>query len=361
MTLSFFLGLLLSVAIGFALIPLAVRIGLVDKPDARKRHQGLVPLAGGVSMFLAYALVALMTGTWNALPKEFHLGALMLLTIGVLDDRWPLPSIPRFVLQALTLWMVVDYTGNVLTNVGMLVSPAVLELGPYAVAFTVFGYLGVVNSVNLIDGADGLAGGVAFTALVSFLVVLFLIDPSPTNTQFVRLRVELTGLIGAVAGFLCFNLRGPWRKRASMFMGDAGSLFLGFVLGWFAIFVCGPLAGPNHLPAVYALWILIVPLIDTVSCMIRRILSGKSPMAADRQHLHHLLQAWGLSPSVTVAAIIGLNAAGGAIAVVAWQNQVPDYWMFAALLLVTAVYMVVAMTSWRHFRRRDAELAGQLS
>jgi len=333
------------------LVRLAPALGLLDKPDVRKLHVGLVPLVGGLAMFLAFLLVTAMSGSAPALHRAFYLGALMMLTIGVVDDRRPLPSVPRFLLQGLTLWLVVHYTGNVLADVGMLVSPTVLELGPWAVPFTVFGFLGVVNAVNLVDGADGLAGGVAFTALLSFLAVLLLMNGAAGHAS---LRVAMAGLAGAVAGFLAFNLRTPWRRRAAIFMGDGGSLFLGFVLGWFAIYLCSPLAGPDHLAPVSAVWILIVPLIDTVSCMLRRALSLRSPMSADRQHLHHLLQAWGLSPAQTVALMIALNGLGGAVGVAVWWYQVPEYWAFAATLALLALYMAVAAVSWRRILGRAA-------
>ena len=119
-------------------------------------------------------------------------------------------------------------------------------------------------------------------------------------------------LIGAIGGFLLYNLRTPWRARASVFLGDAGSLFLGFVLAWFAIFACSQL-GERSLSPVSALWMLIVPLFDTVGCIVRRKLQGRSPMKSDRRHLHHLLQRCGLTAGQTVAILITINAAGGAI------------------------------------------------
>lgn len=358
-TFSFILGMAWVGVLIPLLMRVAPRLGLLDKPDARKQHVGLVPLVGGLGMYPAFLLAAAMCGAQPALPKPFYLGALMMLAIGVFDDRRPLPSVPRFLLQGLTLWLVVEYTGNVLADVGMLVSPQVLELGRWAVPFTVFGFLGVVNAVNLVDGADGLAGGVAFTALLSFLAVLVLMDGSAGNAAHAQLRVAMTGLVGAVGGFLLFNLRTPWRKRAAVFMGDGGSLFLGFVLGWFAIYLCSPLAGQDHLAPVSAVWILIVPLVDTVSCMIRRVVSGRSPMSADRQHLHHLLQAWGLSPAQTVGLIIVLNALGGVVGVAVWRYQVPQYWAFAAALALLGVYMAVAMASWRRISGRRPAAAAE--
>lgn len=344
------LALLVSFALVIVLVPilraLAPRLGLIDEPTARKRHLGAIPLVGGIAIFFAFSATLLIFGLGDKAPVAFYAGAALVLILGLADDRRPLRSGRRFVLQAVILLAALVAGGNVLTNLGELVGPGSIGLGVLAIPFTVFGVLGVVNAMNLADGLDGLAGGLALTSLAAF--ALYFADGSTS-------RLILLALMGAVAGFLVFNFRTPWRARASIFLGDAGSLMLGFVLGWFAVLACasnGSDAAMKPLSPVSALWILIVPLFDTLGCIARRKLHGRSPMKSDRQHLHHLLQRAGLTVGQTTAVLVLTNAAGAAIGLAAWRYQVPDYLMFAAVVALFCVYLAVLLRAWRFIDRR---------
>ncbi|HVL55206.1 MAG TPA: MraY family glycosyltransferase, partial [Burkholderiaceae bacterium] len=357
-------SLSLSFLLVIVLVPLlahyAPRLRLMDVPDARKQHHGPVPLVGGIAILAAFTIATLALDLHSSVSTGFLAGLLMLMLLGLTDDLRPLPSLPRFAMQAFAIWVAVTASGNLLTDVGQLVSPQVLWLGSWSVVLTVFGILGVVNATNMIDGVDGLAAGIGVTALAWFVVVFALIadsgavaGPSPL--------IALYALIGALLGFLVYNLRTPWRARASVFLGDAGSLALGFALGWFAV-AAASLPHGHRLSPVAALWILIVPLFDTVSCMLRRAASGRSPMSADRHHAHHLLQALGQRPAAAAATLIGINAAGGAVGVIGWRFGVPDYWMFAAIAVLFAIYTVASVTAWHRLSARNehAPAAAQL-
>jgi UDP-GlcNAc:undecaprenyl-phosphate/decaprenyl-phosphate GlcNAc-1-phosphate transferase len=348
---------LLTFLLVVILVPLLKRLapslGLLDLPTQRKRHVGAIPLVGGLAMFSAFVLASLALGLFSALPQGFLAGAAAFVLLGAFDDRHPLSSSKRLVAQACVLVLVTMVSANVLSDLGHLLGPWPIVLGGLGIPFTVFGFLGVLNAMNFADGADGLAGGIALTALVSFLAVFQLIHIDgawPAAVTDARTIVMLLG--GATAGFLVFNLRTPWRAKASIFMGDAGSLFLGFALGWIAIFACSQL-GQHSLSPVAALWILIVPLFDTVSCMVRRKLDGRSPLKPDRYHVHHLLQSTGLSAGKAVAILIAVNAIGGFIGVTAWRMQVPDYFMFAVIVLCFCGYMVASRLRWRWVGSRD--------
>jgi len=340
-----------TIAAVHALRRMAPRVGLLDHPTHRKRHDGAVPLVGGLAMFTAFLLTCLAVGGFATAPWPFLVAAGIFVLMGSLDDRTPMSSRLRLVLQALVLGMVTIGGANVLDDLGPLLGPWPIALGLLAVPFTVFGLLGVLNALNFVDGADGLAGGIAFTALASFAAFAMLVDAGEEVAgRAASLAAMLSVLVGAVAGFLAFNLRTPWRRRASVFMGDAGSLFLGFSIGWVAIYACSQF-GTSSLSPVTALWILMVPLFDTVSCMVRRRLNGRSPLRADRQHVHHLLQRAGLSPARAVAVLILVNAAGGVIGVTGWVLGVPDYLMFYALIALFAGWVVVSLRMWRQYGR----------
>jgi UDP-GlcNAc:undecaprenyl-phosphate/decaprenyl-phosphate GlcNAc-1-phosphate transferase len=359
------LSVLLPCAFGAALIPLLSKLAFamdwLDHPDARKAHEGAVPLVGGVAVSAAFVLGLAVLGRWNDLPPAFFHGAAMMLLIGMVDDRRPLPSLPRFALQALAIWIAFAAGGNVLADVGRLTGTALWNLGWWSMPLTVFGVLGVVNAINMSDGADGLAGGIAVSSLACFFAAfqfLRLDGALPATTADPSVAVLV--LIGALLGFLVFNLRTPWRARASVFLGDSGSLAIGFALGWFAVAAAGQ-PGSRDLSPVAALWILIVPLFDTISCMIRRTLQGRSPMSADRQHAHHLLQALGLSMATTVWVLIGLNALGGIIGLTAWRLGVPDRWMFAAITALFVAYTVGSILGWKRLMRASVKVEPRMA
>lgn len=356
-------AVLLPFTLMLGIVPLlaamAPAVGLVDRPSARKRHLGVIPTIGGWSILIACALSTIALGPRSLVPIEIGIASFLITLIGSADDRWPLPSVARFGAQVLVIVWLVRSTGIVLSDVGHLVSPRTLELAAWAVPFTVFGMLGVVNAVNLSDGLDGLAAGMVLVACCAFLVAFGIMtsraswpvgsyDPS----MFVRC------VLGGVAGFLVYNLRTPRRARASVFLGDAGSLLLGLTVAWLAVYACSRPA-EVRLPPTSALWILLVPLFDTVACMFRRLLEGRSPMSADRRHAHHLLMAWGLTHGQTSICLIVVGAAAAAVGIAGWIARVPDHLMFWALMAAFAVYVGVSTIGWR--RLSAGGLTGEAS
>jgi UDP-GlcNAc:undecaprenyl-phosphate GlcNAc-1-phosphate transferase len=189
----------------------------------------------------------------------------------------------------------------------------------------------------MIDGLDGLAGGIALVVTV-WLLVMCLSAPVP---DWGDIGALLT-LAMVIFGFLAFNLRHPWRARASVFMGDAGSTMLGFVLSWFLIHLS---QGDRSVMApVTAVWILALPLMDTVSVMVRRICAGRSPFAADRQHLHHLLLGFGLREGQVVALLLVTALLVGGFGVAADWLEVPVYLLFYAFAGTFLLYF--QLTTW---------------
>ncbi|MCB1863149.1 MAG: undecaprenyl/decaprenyl-phosphate alpha-N-acetylglucosaminyl 1-phosphate transferase, partial [Gammaproteobacteria bacterium] len=205
--------------------------------------------------------------------------ALIVLT-GVLDDRLQLGVRLRFLMHALIALIMIHWGGVVLLDLGFLVSPELLVLGYLAVPLTIFATLGTINALNMLDGIDGLAG-VLSIVIFSFIALLAFISQS---ADYFYLSIAV---LGAVAGFLVFNFPYSSRQHASIFMGDAGSNLLGFLLAW--QFIALSQGDDPVIAPVTALWLYAVPLIDTVSVMVRRVWLKRSPFKADRGHLHHLL------------------------------------------------------------------------
>ena len=349
---------LLSALVACALMPVlsarAKRWRLIDVPDSRKRHARSTPLVGGMAMLLGVVASIAAFELHGLVPLAF-LGMLAgLFLIGLADDLREASSVIRFVAQAAVALVAIWLADVALRDVGELVGSRTLHLGQWSLWLTVLGLIGIINAVNLSDGLDGLAGGICLTALASFYVALWLMRAEGIGPAALHGYLPLVAaLMGAVAGFLVWNLRTPWRRRAAVFMGDGGSLMLGGALGWLAIVTAGQAGQPaaGGFPPVAALWVLIVPLYDTVGCMVRRLLKGQSPMRADRMHLHHLIRQRGLSVAKTVMLLIGVNALGGLVGLVSWQAGVPDGVSFVLFVSGFAVYLLVTLRYWSRHER----------
>ena len=327
--------------------PLAQSVGLVDVPNARKAHHGPVPLVGGLAIFAAVA-AACTVPSWSGLSPaapgmlSFLLAGLLLVSVGAVDDFMELSPRARFVAQTVAAIAMIFGGGVLLSDLGcMTISGEVLQLGFLAIPFTVFATIGVINALNMCDGLDGLSGSQALISLAGFWIAVALWGPTGSLAL-------LTVLGGGILGFLLFNLRLPGRSRASIFLGDAGSMFLGFALTWFAISLS---QGPDRVikPAA-ALWFVMLPVIDAVAMMLRRMVRGRSPFSPDREHLHHIFLLAGYSVNETVAIMAMLGASGVAFGLASTFWDWPDLIVAVSFLLVGLGYFWMIMHSWRVMR-----------
>ena len=328
-----------SVVLGFGLVysasKLAPRVGLLDRPGGRKTHSAPVPVVGGIGMFLAFAALIPFTDAPASLSVPLLCACALVVATGFLDDLKDLRPLPKFVAQVAAATLMSAGAGFALTDLGHLLGPWTLSLSVLAVPFTVFAAVGVMNAINMSDGVDGLAGGIAFIAVVWFIVAAL-----AGGTHYAD---ELLAFGGVVGAFLLLNMRGPWRGRAAVFMGDAGSLFLGLVLAWFAVALAT--SPGSALSPIAAVWVLALPITDTLAAMARRAVRGKSPFHADREHAHHLLLAAGYSDRETVALLLFSSLVFGAVGVGGWMLGVPDYVMFYAYGALFAVHFVAVMNA----------------
>lgn len=336
----------------WALIPVAKRIGLVDHPGGHKIHDGEVPAIGGFAVAMAVIITALVMGLSEQVHPAFWAGFLVIGLVGTLDDMRDLGHQSKFLAQIAAAGLMVFWAGWQLHSLGDLLGAWPLTLGRFAIPLTLIAVVGVINAVNFTDGADGLAGGLVLNALLWFCVMEW--QQGPLAAGEVQMALAF---LGAVAGFLVFNLRLPGRERALVFLGDAGSLGLGYVLAWFMVSGAErtvPLFAP-----VTAIWLLAVPLMDTLACAGRRLLSGTSPFKADRKHLHHILVDLGLPVARAVAVIHGCALLLGGIGVAAWAHRVAEPVMFYAAMGIFAAYLALTAHALRTIdarRHRHARL-----
>lgn len=317
----------------------AERLGLVDIPGGRKNHDGAVPFIGGIAIFTAFILSSLACAQPLDGFHSFFVNLLLLVVVGTLDDLHDLSARTRFFAQIVVALLMTSWGGVFISDLGDLFGGGSVNLYNWAIPFTVFCVIGVINAFNMIDGIDGLAGGLALIALLLFGYAALLSGLMVHATL-------LFLLASAVLGFLALNMRSPWRSKAAVFMGDAGSMMLGYALARFAVDLTAS-SGVRALTPITAVWILAVPLMDTVNTMLRRMLKGRSPFSADREHLHHIFERAGYSVTRTVAIILSVSLLLGLIGLAGWYYRIPEYIMFYAFLLLFALYSFAMNHAWK--------------
>lgn len=340
--LIFMLNALLAAGCIRLAISAALTCGITDHPGNHKQHNTPTPFVGGVGIFLALLITLVMLV--NTQPEEttkwlsLGLGAGIMFATGFVDDLKHLNYKVRLIIQTIVALIMILGGGVVLSNLGGLIPNLMLELGLLAIPFTIFATIGGINALNMIDGIDGLAGTLSFISLLLISAVAFIIGDAANLTLAIALA-------GSTAGFLYFNLRYASRRRARVFLGDNGSMLLGFLFAW--LFVDLSQSSDLAMTPVTAIWLFAVPLMDTLSVMQRRIWLGKSPFAADRHHLHHLLLRAGFLPQKVVFFIASLHFLFGMIGLAGWYHGISEFIMLVGFLLAYMAYFYVTLRPWR--------------
>lgn len=318
---------------------------LVDRPDAiRKEHKSAIPLCGGVSIFAAFSIFCFADRQPDVLGINFWLGLLVILLMGVVDDRRPLPASLRFAMQIAMAVSLVGGASIGSLSVGMLFSGnPTLFLPVYFVVGVLF-VAGLVNAWNMIDGVDGLAGGAALVALVWLMFVA-------NFAGMTRLIMPLQILAVCLCAFLFFNMRSPWRSRASIFMGDAGSTALGATIAYIILLLATESVA---VPFPALLWLVILPVTDTLSLIVRRLAAGRNPMSADRWHLHHLLLDFGLSTAATTNTLLVISAICGGIGYLGISTGMPGEVMAIGLVVPVALHTAFVLAATGHMSKLRA-------
>lgn len=307
---------------------IAKAIGLLDKPsEKRKVHKIPRPLVGGIGMVIAATFSSMVLVPISGM-RGYFLGLSVLLLVGFLDDFKELGHRQKFVAQILATALLMYFSKVFLVTFGDLVGLGeimVPDVSWLVWGLTIFCVVGVINAINLMDGLDGLAGGISFVAFLAFAIHSSIAG----NETLMLLNLALAG---AVLGFLRFN----WYP-SSLFMGDAGSLCLGFSLAFMALALTQG-SGAKVSP-VCPLLILAVPITDTLTVMTKRILRGQSPFKADRYHLHHIFMRYGMGRVTAVKAIVGISIFLSGISILGPLYRLPDYALFSAFILYLVIYV----------------------
>ena len=340
----------------FSMRPLARRFGLVDKPGERKYHRGRVPLVGGLCFFVVTLVGLVYLGYVDRLVASLLVPCTLIVMTGVVDDLYGLSVKSRLIIQACAAFLVIAATGVYFDHSGLLLGGHELRVGVLGVPITIIAVMGLMNAFNLLDGIDGLA---ASLAMVSIAAILFFCGNASWPMLSVVLLLQI--LFASLIPYLCVNL--GWPDGRKVFMGDAGSTLIGFLLAWSLIFLSHD--GIARLAPVDALWCVALPVMDTLAVMYRRARKGLSPFRPDRQHLHHLLLDAGYSPRIALSMIV---AASGLLAMSGYAlRDAPEMLSVAVFIAVVAAYLLRfdAVLEWlraaQHSRgKRDLEPAAML-
>ncbi len=327
----------------------AQRFGLLDHAGGRKRHGDSIPLTGGLSLTLGFVAALFFSSPVLVHFSVLFVAMALLFAVGLLDDLGEVSPSGKLIVQVLAALFMTSWANHFLVNLGDLFDRGPFDLHNWGIPLTVFATVAVTNGFNMLDGMDGLAGGLAFGVLAFFAAFAGLLGDL-TAVKF------LVVLLGALAGFLLFNLPHPWRGRRRTFMGDTGSLILGFVVAWFSIDLTQR-PGP-HVPPVVMLWVVGIVLLDLFTVTVRRVIRRRDPALPDRGHIHHLLLRRGYSGPHSLLWLLGANLALGAVGTVLWRQDVPEYISLAAFLIVAAVYLAMFLFParlWRRLPRRMRE------
>jgi UDP-GlcNAc:undecaprenyl-phosphate GlcNAc-1-phosphate transferase len=336
---------------------LALRYGLVDNPDGRRKtHNGPIPRAGGLAILAATILTVgaafLFPNPYSEfLYEQQHsllgllLAALVIAVVGVADDYGMLRGRHKLIGQIFAALIVIQF-GLVVREIKLF--GGVFELGPLAVPFTCLWLLGAINSLNLIDGMDGLLGCVGLI-LCGALAAMAMLLGYPAEA------CVAMAVAGALLGFLRYNL-----PPASIFLGDAGSMLIGLVVGTLAI--RASLKGPATAAMAAPTALLAIPFLDTAAAIIRRKLTGRSIYTVDRGHLHHCLLVKGLSNRyvLAVVAVCCLLTVSGALVGVALDSEVVALVTAACVIGMLVVTQLFGHAEYLLVRNRLSSLARSL-
>ncbi|WP_192508453.1 UDP-N-acetylglucosamine--undecaprenyl-phosphate N-acetylglucosaminephosphotransferase [Pseudoalteromonas aurantia] len=322
----------------FMIKPVAEKVGLVDTPCNRKRHVGSIPLIGGVSIFLA-VLVSIIV----FLPMERRLVvylvcAAAIVLLGVIDDYRQLGVKVRLCVQSVVALLMMWGSDTYINNLGNVFGFGGIELGVWGIPFTVVAVIAAINAFNMIDGIDGLAGAMSIITFAAILVLMMVNGG--------ELSVLPLIIIATIVPYLAFNLGVLGHKNRKIFMGDAGSMFIGLSVIWL-LMIATQSSTSNAFSPVTALWVISIPLMDMMAIIIRRIKKRQSPFMADRDHLHHVFMRIGFSSRKALASISFFAIIFAAIGVLGELIGVPEYLMLILFVVVFISYSACIQHAWK--------------
>lgn len=319
--LIFITSLIISVILTPWVRKLALQIGAVDMPKERKMHSIPIPRIGGVSFFLGILIVNIIFNR-SLIVERILLGGTLIFLVGLLDDFVELKPKPKFWLTFLAV--LISVVVGVRVDVWRIPYTKIIIRDFWAHIISFIWLLGITNAMNFIDGLDGLAGGIAVISSFSLLIISLILN------RF-EMAIFLASILGGVLGFLFFNF-----PPASIFMGDSGAMFLGFILG--AVSIIGVLKISTVINLFFPVIILGFPVLDTAFSIVRRVLEGRAPWKFDKDHIHHRFIKIGMNVEQSIAFIYMINISMSLLAIIISLLQDP---YISAILLFGTLFLIL--------------------
>ncbi len=330
-----------SLASGFVLRKLAMKIDLVDTPDDRKMHVGRIPLIGGMTIFIGVAAAFMIFPNLGREIVAYLIAGFLIVTVGLMDDRFDLKISYRLAIQCLASLAVIIGGVMSIESLGEFGSLGSVQLGVFSIPFTVFSIMVAMNAFNFIDGIDGLSGLLFMIAMFAMIALCMLENGISINNYLIPLVFFV-----AIIPYMAFNL-GLLGSNYRVFLGDAGSMLLGLTVAWLLINYTQQ-GNSEVFSPVTALWIIAIPLMDMLTVVIRRAVNRKSPLSADRNHLHHLFLDRGFSDRHALISIGFLGLAFAVIGILTEVNEVSQSTMLSIFLIIFAIYYHVMSHLQKH-------------
>lgn len=327
----FILPMFASAVLTFILTPfvetLARKVGAMDVPkDDRRVHSVPIPRMGGLAIYLAFVAGLVFFAGIDQKTTGILLGSTLIVAVGMVDDIRGVPAKVKLLVQIAAALVLVRFGIRIDFFTNFFNSEGLIYLGNLSIPMTVFWVVGITNTFNLIDGLDGLAAGISTISAITLSYVAYV------NGMHEAALLTFM-LAGACMGFLPFNF-----NPARLFMGDTGSLFLGFVLS--AISIDGVIKGATALTMVVPILAMGLPIMDTTLAILRRIACGRPIMEADKNHLHHKLLSAGLCQKRAVLLMYVVSLMLGVSAVFLMNSA---YVSSALMVAATLVLVLIPM------------------
>ena len=340
-----------TLALTVILAKLAPKLNLVDKPGKRKKHTGDIPVIGGIAIYLSLVLGYLLWGENNSslilenkkLSWVFMLSGGILVTIGALDDRWKLGVLIRLICEVLVAIIIIKSLDLNLLNLGALLGDAPIILSPVAAfPLTVLAIVGLINAFNMLDGIDGLLATLVLTILINFHIF------TKISPGFVTIYIG-----SCLLAFLVCNMSLS-AKAPRVFLGDAGSRLLGFVVVCLLLTgTSGQLGGHKVITPVTALYLSALPIFDMCFIVLRRVLRQASPFKPDRSHIHHLMQDMGFSDKKALVIILCLGTLISVIGLSLKTLGISEMFHFLFFVATFMAYCLFMNLAWLSVIKRQ--------
>ena len=307
-------------------IKIATHVGAMDMPNARKIHKKPIPRLGGLGIYFGFLLGYMLFGKESIQMNSILIGSFVIVVTGVIDDIKPIPAKYKFFSQLIGAAIIPLYGGIVLKDISAF--GLYMQFGIFSYPITILFIVAIINCINLIDGLDGLAGGLSSIYFLTVGIIALIMGNST------GLDIVLTFImLGSTLGFLVHNF-----YPASIFAGDSGSLFMGFMIAVIALL---GFKSVTLTSLIIPLLILAIPILDTVFAIIRRLLKGEKISKPDKSHLHHQLLNKNFSHRTTVLIIYAIDILFAAASIIyALHDQKLGYIIYAILTIIVVIFVL---------------------